>query len=363
MIDPRSRSLEWLQQIKKTYPRLDTQLVEKSIRAFSLLESLVLSGCPFIFKGGTATMLHLECKRRISIDVDIVCRPGTDIEQYVRTHAKEYGFTDVKLEERNSPHNVPKSHGKFYYQVTYNSGHQEDTILLDVLFEENHYSKVEELPIANHFLIPSGEPALVHVPSVEDILGDKLTAFAPHTTGVPFFKGKKDTTMEVIKQMYDVASLFDIAVDFKRVEETFRHFAPVEMGYRDLDLQANDILDDTINTALCLSLRGSDNHKDFPLLQRGVLRIKGHVIGETYTIEQAIRDASKAAYLATGIKYGIQVYEHYLPEAFRTLNNRTIGVALPSKLNKLKKTNPEAFFYWVKVEDILLVNRNSDFIR
>jgi hypothetical protein len=43
------------------------------------------------------------------------------------------------------------------------------------------------------------------------MLGDKLTAFAPHTTGIPFFKGHKKCTMEIIKQLYDVASLKDIA--------------------------------------------------------------------------------------------------------------------------------------------------------
>ncbi len=71
MIDPRSRSLEWIQQAKQNIPGiLDTPLVEKAIRALSLLESLVRSGCPFIFKGGTALMLHFGSSRRLSIDVD-----------------------------------------------------------------------------------------------------------------------------------------------------------------------------------------------------------------------------------------------------------------------------------------------------
>lgn len=61
MIDPRSRSLEWIEQAKQHIPGVsDTPLVEKAIRALSLLESLVRSGGPFIFKGGTAMMLQLE---------------------------------------------------------------------------------------------------------------------------------------------------------------------------------------------------------------------------------------------------------------------------------------------------------------
>ena len=39
-----------------------------------------------------------------------------------------------------------------------------------------------------------------------DILGDKLTAFAPHTTGVPLGVGK---SMEIAKQLFDAATLID----------------------------------------------------------------------------------------------------------------------------------------------------------
>lgn len=57
MIDPQSRSLEWIEQASALIPNIaDTALVEKAIRALSLLESLVRSGCPFVFKGGTALM-------------------------------------------------------------------------------------------------------------------------------------------------------------------------------------------------------------------------------------------------------------------------------------------------------------------
>ena len=97
MIDPRSRSLEWIEQAKQHIPGVsDTPLVEKAIRALSLLESLVRSGCPFIFKGGTALMLHLDTSRRLSIDVDIVCPPGTDITQYLGKFGQEYGFTGAE---------------------------------------------------------------------------------------------------------------------------------------------------------------------------------------------------------------------------------------------------------------------------
>ncbi|MFA6681104.1 MAG: hypothetical protein WCS35_03650, partial [Sphaerochaeta sp.] len=55
---------------------------------------------------------------------------------------------------------------------------------------------------------PSTEEPYVKetVPSVNCILGDKLTAFAPHTTGIPFGVDKE---LEIIKQLYDVSVLVD----------------------------------------------------------------------------------------------------------------------------------------------------------
>ena len=67
MINPESRTLEWIDSLRAQYPYIkDASLLEKTIRAFSLLESLVRSGCPFVFKGGTALMLHLGSSRRLS---------------------------------------------------------------------------------------------------------------------------------------------------------------------------------------------------------------------------------------------------------------------------------------------------------
>ena len=56
MINPKSRSLEWITEAARQIGVRDITLVEKTIRAFSLLEALTRSGCPFIFKGGSSLM-------------------------------------------------------------------------------------------------------------------------------------------------------------------------------------------------------------------------------------------------------------------------------------------------------------------
>ena len=151
-------------------------------------------------------MLHLDTSRRLSIDVDIVCPPGTDITQYLGKFGQEYGFTGAEEIERIFRTGVPKSHAEYHYAVTYPSGHPTDKILLNVLYEDIHYNQVVNLPIASPMLIQDGDPVTVPCPSLADMLGDKLTAFAPHTTGIPFFKHEDPFFMEIMKQLYDISS-------------------------------------------------------------------------------------------------------------------------------------------------------------
>lgn len=72
MINPRSRTVEWITEAAQRLGARDIILVEKTIRAFSLLEALARSGCPFLFKGGSSLMLHLSTSKRLSIDIDII---------------------------------------------------------------------------------------------------------------------------------------------------------------------------------------------------------------------------------------------------------------------------------------------------
>ena len=102
MIHPDSRTYEWIDQVATDNGVKDKSLAEKTIRAFSVLEALVRSGCPLIFKGGTSLMLHLNSAKRLSIDIDIICPPDTQIEDYLHSYSAEYGFGEIK---RNSTAN------------------------------------------------------------------------------------------------------------------------------------------------------------------------------------------------------------------------------------------------------------------
>lgn len=353
MIHPDSRTLDWMRLVAGENKFSDLILIEKSIRAFSLLESLVRSGCPFVFKGGTALMLHMDSAIRLSIDIDIICPPGTNIEEYVREYSEEYGFGEVKLVERVTPHSVPKTHVKFLYKVAYITNTEKDSILLDVIFDDIHYHDVVQLPIQSRFLKTEGEPAMVNVPGKSDMLGDKLTAFAPNTTGIPYFKGERDCSMEIIKQLFDVASLFDVLDDLTVVAETFKKVASVELKYRNLNPEnISEVLDDIYHTSLCLCLQGHIEPDTFRLLQTGTKRIPGFIHSENYNVDRAITNASKAAYLSVLIRNGITTIEHFDLKKIEPLRDAVIKEPMHTKLNKLKKSNIEAFFYWVEISKL-----------
>ena len=289
---------------------------------------------------------------RLSIDVDIMCPPGTNIEYYLNDYAQS-GFLEYQLvERRQAGKDVPKSHSKFFYRVAF-KGQSNATsfILLDVLYEDCHYHKTNTIDIVSPFVKVDGEPQKVKIPSVEDILGDKLTAFAPKTTGVPYYKKDRLTTLEVIKQLYDVGRLFDRMQDIDITSRSFKEIADVELGYRNLGHDLSQIYDDIRQTALNISTRGFVDKDKFALLQKGIISIKPFMYKSSYRIEEAIIDASKAAYLATLIEKGQKTVERF---SFTPLTEELqIDPVLTNKLNKLRIGLPEAYYYWAKTSQLL----------
>lgn len=51
---------------------------------------------------------------RLSIDIDLICPPGTNIEDYLKSFA-DFGFINLELVERKQRDDadIPKSHSKF----------------------------------------------------------------------------------------------------------------------------------------------------------------------------------------------------------------------------------------------------------
>lgn len=133
-------------------------------------------------------MLLLEHPMRFSTDIDIIVTPGTDVDEYIRKAGTIFPFVTCEEQIRVGRNSIEKRHFKFIYQSPLQE--KEFYILLDILFSEIPYVETIEKEVKNELLIVDGLKTMVTVPSPECILGDKLTAFAPHTKVVAVFELK-----------------------------------------------------------------------------------------------------------------------------------------------------------------------------
>lgn len=349
MIDKERITLDWIENISKANRNADKILVEKVIRVFLLLEGLVKQELDFVFKGGTALMLQMNSVKRLSIDLDIVIpEKPKDLDDILDRAAGEQGFSRKEEQRRTPETKIDKKHYKFFYAPLHRSGKEEEFVLLDILFEAVLYEKLEEIDIQSSFVPGKDNPLTVRIPSLEDIMGDKLTAFAPNTSGIPYFKKGDNMSMEIIKQLYDIGSLTDIVTDLNIIKSTFKAIAKTELSYRNLhNLTMQDVLNDIFQTALCIVARGKDGKGSFEELQQGIHRIRRFVFMENYYLEKAIIDASKAAYLAVLIQNDAEKIEKFTDPLL--MKDWVISEPMNTRLNKLKRSNPEAFFYWYKI--------------
>ena len=352
MIDREKLTIDWINKISKENRNADKILVEKVIRALLLLEGLVKQKLSFVFKGGTALMLHLNSSKRLSIDIDVIIPVKPEnLDKILDNVASEQGFLRKEMQQRKVNTKIDKVHYKFYYTPLHKTAKDEEYVLFDILFEEVQYKNTLQLKIQSSFLPEKEAPLTVESPCLEDITGDKLTAFAPNTTGIPYYKGGESMSMEIIKQLYDIGNLVDNVSEIETIKTTFKKFAKTELEYREMNnLSEKDVLEDIYQTSLCIVTRGADGKGDFDQLQQGIQRVSRFIFSESYHIEKAITHASKAAYIATLIKHDAKTIEKYGDPL--QMRDWVIAEPMNTKLNRLKKSNPEAFFYWYKIYEL-----------
>jgi len=349
MISSQSRTQEWVMGVRETSPGRDPILIEKMIMALTLVENLRLGGLNFIFKGGTSLILLLGTPQRFSIDIDIILAESQNLDECFQAVLKQGAFH--RCEENRRAGDLPKRHYKFFFNSVIQG--KESHILLDILFEENPYPRLQEVSLHSPLLSLEGEPTRVFCPVVECLLGDKLTAFAPHTTGIQYGLNKE---LEMAKQLFDVGVLFEAATDVKLIGATFENIAFKEMTYRDLnDLALADVLLDAFNTACLIGMRGSSSSAEYLELLDGFKKLAAFVYSGYFSLDSAILCAAKTAYLAALILK----QENIITRFEQGLNVSSWSISNPdyNKLNKLKKTSPEAFFYFFRALELLNLAR------
>lgn len=343
MINPQSLSEKWINEASFNHKKADRILVEKVIRALVLLEGLSQTGIEFCFKGGTCAMLMTGSSRRMSIDIDIIVPPTEKgLHPELVEMAAKTGFLRCEPIHRKGAAAVPKEHYKFFYESSLSG--KENFILLDILRENIHYSRTIRIPVESDFIVTDGESALVTIPDFDNIIADKLTAFAPNTTGIPYIKKENEMGMEIMKQMFDIGCLFDHCENINVVREVFSRFCDAELKYRESRATKDDVLDDVIKTALAVCLRRDiDDTTDFRIISNGVKQVNNHIFSESFNLDTAVIYAAKSACLAAAVKSGVE----RIPRFDRSVDMSSwlISPPMDTKLNKIKKTSPEAFYY------------------
>lgn len=341
MIDQKSYTKEWITSLRvKLGKRIDPKLIEKVIYAITFLEQLQLNGLEFVFKGGTALLLATETPKRVSIDIDIIT---LESENNIRKILDKISRLDmfIRWEDDNNrkhSHGAPVRHFKMFYKSVVDGN--EEPILLDLLNAPNPYPQTRKYPVKHNWLATSGEDTLVVLPTFEAILGDKLTAFAPKTTGILYSKNRP---VEIIKQLYDISYLFDRITDLNIIRNSYLKVVQEEIGYRKINVKADEVLKDTWQACYTLAERNLKS-EEYNHLQLGIKNFTNFTV-KRFAIEEAITAASKVAYLTTLINNG----KNLKIERFKNpleIKEWLIEDPIFNKINKLKKTNAEAFFYW-----------------
>ncbi len=132
---------------------------------------------------------------------------------------------------------------------------------MDILFAEVPYVETVQKEIKNDLIIVEEPKMFVTVPSIECILGDKLAAFSPHTTGIPLGVGKA------------------------------------------LEISKEDVLWDTIHTCLNIISRGNLDSLDYAEYIKGIKSVDTHILAMSYSGEVAMCQACQIMYFATCMFY------------------------------------------------------------
>lgn len=338
-----------ISELKQISKGVDIQLLEKTIGALAIVELLSINDVQFVFKGGTSLLLLLGLKR-FSVDVDIITETGqAELEKTFQKIVDESIFFDhFEIDERDNAASkrMKLKHYRFYFTSIQDGSKK--YILLDVAFESNVYSKTLKKNIKCDELEIDSDVNVI-LPTIESVLGDKLTVLAPHTTGIQYDSFKE---LEMIKQLFDVSNLFDSANDIKEIKESFISIANREIAYRKLEnISHEDVLLDI--QEYCEDIIYLKNNELFTKLARGLTKAKSYLIAKNFVLDiDGLCNTSKILYLTSLIKNEKQI-ERYSKDKFDAdkIDISEFDKTKQKRLKTIKKVSNEAFYYLAKFEN------------
>ncbi|MDF7824461.1 nucleotidyl transferase AbiEii/AbiGii toxin family protein [Pontiellaceae bacterium B12227] len=329
-----------------------TLLLEKSIHALALLGSLSESGIPFVFKGGTSLLLHLTEIRRLSIDIDIVSHVSK--EQLTKVLDKITSTKPFNKYVEVSPGFSGKP-DMLRFEVHYDPiiDTTQPYVLLEVVEEENCPLPCEQKTISASF-INTDRDVKVTTPTVNALLGDKLTAFAPNTIGVHYQdEHGASTALQVVKQLFDIGELFDHVTDMAEVRTAYKASYAVENKYYDERYSLDQVINDTADTALALCRYNKGDKasvtSDISAISLGIDELRNHLVRNEFRLKSEAQIAAAKTYALA--EYARENISMTVNDRLKSVNDKISVISntnLPDEyrdMEHLKQINPKAFYY------------------
>jgi predicted nucleotidyltransferase component of viral defense system len=330
----------------------DPGIFEKAVYALNLLPSLLDVYPDLVFKGGTSILLHQYPPLRLSIDIDILLpeKARSSINNKLAAVASASGiFKSIEEDARES--HIPKAHFKFFYDSHFSK--REQNILLDVVFCESPYPKLVKKPLKGNALILKDTKAVVTIPTVEGLFGDKLVAMAPKTLGLRLTDGRD---MEFVKQIIDLGGLFESISSIDEIKKAFENTAEQENGFRRAHCTSKEVIEDIMDVAWKYSqwmVKGGDSSfKETDSINRGLKRLLNHLVSDI--------DSGALKVIFGKVAYVVKlITAHKTAKILKTIDASMVkDLQLEGKfkiLEGLRKVQPEAYRYWA----IAIGNRQS----
>jgi hypothetical protein len=367
MISPKCFTPEFLSERGKDLQVEDLRNLEKCTLALELVSRLQRAGLDFIFKGGTSLLLHCNPARRLSIDVDILSlEPVERFQEVLQKITWDAPFVRWDHQDHRDREAPPTKHFKAFYISALNG--EEESVQLDVIYAENPYARTIEATVNASFLEISDETR-VQIPTASCLLADKIAAFAPTTIGYPYYPIVAATGLpteprpiKVIKHLYDIGVLADIATDTGEVIATYRNIHAEQIKFRGTDHTVEDALRDTQMAAYHVCRIGGKKQdaadrqaiEQREILEKGIKALGSHLFTEPFLRAESQIAAAKAALAARMIQHDASDFNisGFLSESYIPLDLKAAELTGPWEhiSQPLKKGNLQAFRIWHRAQ-------------
>ncbi len=244
---PENYDKEKIKNLLETRKLSSIANLEKAIFALEYIAQLKEEGFDFIFKGGSAIQILLGDQwNRLSVDADICTNASKDeLDSALDSIKSRFNGVDFSYAPRESDLD------NFFASYRISTPPITDTartILLDVQLITPKYS-VQDTKLESFFYKTD---KMVQTPTVNSILGDKLSVIGPTTVGRKLDDSRNG--IEYAKHFYDINSLHKNLSNFEETRVTYSSIIKIQEKIRRKTFQLDHCINDAQFTCQVASL-------------------------------------------------------------------------------------------------------------